>query len=211
MNHHTQLFGSYIPGDSLLHRVGVGWKYLLVIVGGIVPLILRSPVVSAVALMAAIGVLWAARLPLAKTLALPWVLWLLMAGLGVYHAIATEWTVGVTYVLGFLACIYLSRLLIVTTPATDLVDAIATAAKPLRVFRLDPDHVALALALMLRSIPYLIGLIGDTRDAVRARRLRARDAWRCLIPVFVSAVAYAMTTGDALRARGLTDSGPQRF
>lgn len=208
MNNHTQLFGSYVPGDTALHRMGVGWKYLLIVAGGIVPLIIRHPVVSGAALLGAIAVLWAAKLPLAKTLALPWVFWLLMAGLGVYHSLATHWTVGVTYVLGFLACIYLSRLLIHTTPATDLVDAIATAARPLRVFRLDPDHVALALALMLRSLPYLIGLLGDTRDAARARGLRRRDTWRCLIPFFVSAVAYALTTGDALKARGLTDSHP---
>ena len=55
---------------------------------------------------------------------------------------------------------------------------------------------------MVRSIPYLIGSVGDARDAARARG-RSRNPALLLTPVVLGAVSYAQRTGEALHARGL--------
>ena len=77
----------------------------------------------------------------------------------------------------------------------DVVTA-ATALTPLRLVRLDPAHAALAVALMIRSIPYLMGSVDDARDAARARGLERNPA-RLLTPVVLGAVGYAERTGEA--------------
>lgn len=130
----------------------------------------------------------------------------MMGLLVLYHALATSWHNGMIYLINVVAAIYLARLVTMTTPVADLMDAIACAARPLRLIGVDPERVALALALMWRSIPYLIGSIADVRDAARARGLE-RSALRFVLPVIVNAVGYGLQTGDALRARGLDDHG----
>lgn len=97
-----------------------------------------------------------------------------------------------------------SRLLTLTTSTPDLMDALSTGLRPLRLLRLNPDTVTMAIALMLRSIPYLAGALQDARDAARARG-RDRNPVRLLIPAVVNAVAYAQRAGEALHARGLPD------
>ena len=62
----------------------------------------------------------------------------------------------------------------------------------------------LAVAVLVRSIPYVIASFGEVRDAARARGLD-RNPLASVTPVVIQAVAYARTTGDALMARGLGD------
>ena len=83
-----------------------------------------------------------------------------------------------------------------------LLDALTTGLRPLRLVRLNPDAAALAVALMIRSIPFLAGSVADARDAARARGVDRNPAL-LLTPAVVGAVAYAQRTGEALHARGL--------
>ena len=103
-----------------------------------------------------------------------------------------------------LGCLYLSRALTMTRPAPVLVDALVSATKPLERLGFPSERFGLAVALMLRSIPYLVGLFGDVRTSARARGLE-RNWFALLTPAVVGAVAYAQRTGDALVARGLGD------
>ena len=52
-----------------------------------------------------------------------------------------------------LVAVLAARLLTLTTSMPVLMDALATALTPLRLVRLDPAQAALAVALMIRSIP----------------------------------------------------------
>lgn len=210
MNSHTRLFGLYLPGKSPAHRWPVWLKYLLMFGLGVAPFVVGSVWLSIGALVVSVVLLVAvARLPWRMALALPWVFWVMMGLLVGYHVLFTTWQQGVLYLVNLIAAIYLARLVTMTTPAADLMDAIAAAARPLRFVGVDPDRVALAIALMWRSIPYLLGSIADVRDAARARGIE-RSAWRFIVPVIVGAVGYALTTGDAIKARGLDDRSARR-
>lgn len=203
MNSHTMLFGLYVPGDSPLHRTPSGLKYLLMLVGAIVPFIVQSLWFSLGLLVAAVLLLTlVARLPVRPALRLPWPFWLMMACLLAYHTWFTSWQTGAIYLVSLLCAIYFSRIVIMTTPASELMDAIATAFRPLKIFGVRPERIALAVSLMWRSIPYLLGSVADVRDAARARGLE-RSVSRFIVPVVISAVGYALATSDALKARGL--------
>ncbi|MDO4785179.1 MAG: energy-coupling factor transporter transmembrane protein EcfT [Propionibacteriaceae bacterium] len=205
MNARVRLFGIYVPGNSWVHRWPVGLKYLVMFGFGVAPFLVGQAWLSLLALAASVVLLLVgARLPAGPSLRLAWAFWLMMALLVAYHTIATSWYNGVLYLVNVIAAIYFARLVTMTTPVAELMDAIAAAARPLRVIGVDPERVALALALMWRSIPYLIGSVSDVRDAARARGLE-RSALRFVLPVIVGAVGYGLQTGDALRARGLDD------
>ena len=71
-------------------------------------------------------------------------------------------------------------------------------------FFLGTPVVALAFSLMIRSIPLILELAAETRDAARARGLE-RSPRAYLTPLVLRVVAHARATGDALHARGLGD------
>lgn len=204
MRPQDQLFGLYLPGDSVVHRMGVGAKYALLFAATLPALLFdRWPVALGV-LGCSVLVLLATGLPARLTLRLPGGLVLLFVLVLGYHAVVGTPLVGVGVAATLLGCVYLSRALTMTTPAPILVDALVGATRPLARFGFPAERFGLAVALMLRSIPFLVGLFGDVRTAARARGLE-RNWFALLTPAVIGAVAYAQRTGDALVARGLGD------
>jgi len=97
-----------------------------------------------------------------------------------------------------------STVVLATTPVDDLLDALVRGARPLRRVGLDPELAALAVVLMLRTVPALLDLIAEVRDAARARGL-GRHPRALLVPAAIRTVARARLTGEALVARGIGD------
>lgn len=205
MNAHHRLFGLYVPGDTWLHRLGVGAKFALVLMVSLVPLLVRDVRLS-VALLGVVTVfLLSTRLGARRCLALMPVIWLMAGMLLAYQLIWGTVATGLMLVANLVLCLYASRILTLTTPAPVLLDALVRAARPVRLVGGSPERVGLAAALMVRSIPYLFGSFSDVRAAARARGLE-RNVFAQLTPVIVGAVAYARATGDALVARGLGEA-----
>lgn len=196
------LFSLYVPGESPMHRLGVGWKYLLVLILVVPAVALAWPWLSLVSLLASMLLLLVARLPLGHALGLPWGVWLLAAFLAGYQLVLGSPALAIAVAANLLTAIYASRLLTATTTATVLVDALTSALRPLRVIGVNPELVGLAVALMLRSVPVLLDSFGQVRMAARARG-RERNPFALVTPVVVRAVGHAQATGAALAARGL--------
>ncbi len=196
------LFSLYVPGDSPMHRLSVGWKYLLVVILIVPAVALGRPWVSLTGLGVSMLLLVAARLPLGYALGLPWGIWILTAVLAGYQLVLGSPGLAVAVAANLFTAIYASRLLTATTTATVLVDALTSALRPLRVVGINPELVGLAVALMLRSVPVLLDAFGEVRTAARARG-RERNPFALVTPVVVRAVGHAQATGAALAARGL--------
>lgn len=197
----NELFGRYRPGDSVWHRMGVGWKYLAVLLLLVPALLVQRPWMTGAMLVLAAGVLFTTGGGV-RTLRVPWALLLLLVVVGGYQLLTGRPDLAVVVAGNLLLAVWSSRLLIDTTPGTVLVDALIAAFRPFRVLGLDPERAGLAVAVMLRSVPVLLGAFRDVRDAARARGLE-RNLLVNVAPVVVQAVAYAQATGDALTARGL--------
>jgi len=133
-----------------------------------------------------------------------WPVLVLIAGFQLWHAGAAS---AVTVAGNIMVCVAAARLVILTVPVPQLLDGAVALVRPLRVLGADPERFGLALALMLRSIPYLLGSASDVRDSARARGLE-RNPRALAVPVVIRAVAYAQQTGEALAARGIGE--PER-
>ena len=91
-----------------------------------------------------------------------------------------------------------------TTSVNEMVDALSRWARPLRFVGVDPDRVALTVALTIGALPGTIAIARETRDAARARGLD-RNPRAYLSPFVIRVVARAHESGDALHARGIGD------
>lgn len=202
MNVHSSLLGLYEPGPGWLFRLPVGWKYLLVAVLTLPPIILGLWWLTAATIVAVLAILWSSGIGPIRALRIGWPLWVMLAAVLVYQAVSLNPTGAVVQPGNILLAVLAARILTLTTSTPVLMDALARALGPLRRLRIDPNQVALAIALMIRSIPYLLGSIEDARAATRARG-RDRNPAHLLTPVMLGAVAYAQRTGEALHARGL--------
>ena len=94
-------------------------------------------------------------------------------------------------------------LLTATTPVTTMLDAVVRGARPVSRW-VDPEVVALTLAVVLRSVPWVSGAFAVVRESARARGLE-RHPRALVVPTVIQVVAYGRSTGEALAARGLTD------
>ena len=122
------LFSLYVPGDSPLHRLGVGWKYLVVLVLTLPALIVQQPWATTVALVITVLGLLSTGLPARATLALPWGLIGLLAVLALFQVLVGQPTLALVVPGNVLLAVLASRLLITTTRAAVLIDALVAAA-----------------------------------------------------------------------------------
>lgn len=199
------LFGLYVPGDTWLHRLGVGWKYLLLLGLTVPVLVVAQPVPSLASLAVSALLLASTRTGVRLAFGLPLALWILLAVLAGYQVLVGRPDLAVVVSANLVTAIYASRLLTVTTPGPVLIDALVAALRPLRILGVNPERVGLAIAIMVRSVPLLLDTFAQVRLAARARG-RDRNLFALVTPVVVRAVGQAQATGAALAARGLGES-----
>ncbi|MFQ6227269.1 energy-coupling factor transporter transmembrane component T family protein [Nocardia sp. NPDC002869] len=199
------MIGLYLPGHSLLHRMSAGVKLLsLVAVIVAATVLVRTPAqVGGVALGVA-AVFALARIPWRVALAqLRPVVWMLVF-VAVVQVLMTS-PARATVVCGLLLIsVALAALVTLTTRVTDMLDAVTRGLGPLRRLGVDPERIGLLLALAIRCVPLLAGIVREVADARRARGLQW-SVTALATPVLVRALRTADAMGDALAARGVDD------
>ena len=196
--------GSYLPGNSVLHRLRPGAKLLGLVAFAAAAIALRAPITATIALAVAILLSLVTGLrgrDLAGTLAR---FLIIAVPLLAFHAWQHGIWHGVAVVATLFALILAASAFTASTAVDDTVDTITWALGPLRRFGVKPELVALAFSLVIRAIPTTIALAHTTREAARARGLGAHPR-AYITPFVVRTVAHAHQTGEALHARGIGD------
>ncbi len=202
MSSHPGVLGLHVPGDGWLFRTPVGVKYLLLLMLVVPVLIAVEWYATLAALAAVLTLLSTSGIHPPRALRLGWMMWLILGMLALFHFATLDPLAAFVRPGNLLVAILAARLLTLTTSTPDLLDALVWVLRPLRILGVNPDQVALAVALMIRSIPYLLGSVDEARMAARARGLEGNPV-RLLTPVVINAVAYAERSGEALVARGI--------
>lgn len=202
MNAHANVLGFHEPGDGWLFRWPVGAKYLLMLALVVPPLVAVQWPVTLGCLALTLLFLVTSGISAVRALRIGWMMWGILGALTLFHLVTLAPVSAFVRPGNLLVAVLGARMLTLTTPTPELMDALVRALRPLRPLGVNPDQVALAVALMIRSIPYLLGTVDDARMAARARGLERNPA-RLLTPVIINAVAYAERGGEALSARGI--------
>ncbi|GAA4903432.1 hypothetical protein GCM10025789_22960 [Tessaracoccus lubricantis] len=204
MSAHTSVLGTFEPGNGWLFRLPVGAKYLILLALAVPPIFIFRWWATLAGLVLVLVALLASALGLRRIFAFGWYIWFFLGLLAIYQAIGLRWEAAFVTAGNMLLAVLAARMLTLTTSTADLLDALSRGLRVLRYVRINPDAVALMVALMVRSIPFLAGSIEDARAAARARG-KERNVALLLTPAVVNAVSYAQRTGEALHARGLPE------
>jgi biotin transport system permease protein len=198
------LLGTHRTARTPLDRAPVGAKLLALALLGVVVVATRGPLPSLVLLALVAVAAVVAALPPRATLRgmVPVLVTALLAG--AYQAWARGWGPAVEVVADLLTLVLAAAVVTTTTPTDRLLDVLARAARPLRHVGVAPDTVALAVALLLRTVPEIARTVHEVRDAARARGLE-RDPRVWLTPAVLRVLARSRDLGEALAARGILD------
>lgn len=191
--------GLYSPRDSLLHRCPPGPKLIALAVALTAtvtwPLYALLPTVALYAL---------ARIPVRLAMAQLRPLWMLLLVTGVFQALTVGPRRAVAITCGLVVSVALAGLVTLTTRVTAMLDAMGTAIRPLRFLGVDPDRVALVLALTIRCVPLLADIVAGVREAQVARGA-SRNPIALVVPLVIRTLRAADALGEALTARGVDD------
>lgn len=200
----TSPIGVYQPANTVLHRLSAGPKMLAMLIGVIAITLLRHPwqlgvaalLVAGLYLLGGIG--W--RRAGTQLWPLRWIV-LVVAALQLWLA---DWRTAVLVCGGLLLTVALAALVTLTTRVTAMLDLCVRLLGPLRRIGVDPDRVGLVLALTIRCVPLMVGVIGEV-DLARRARGAGFSLTALVAPVVVRALRSADALGDALIARGFDD------
>lgn len=198
------MIGLYHAGSSPLHRAPAVVKLLALLLGTTALVVVRSPTAVGVAAAVVLAFVAAARIPARLA-------WHQIRPLRWFILVLTplQWWSGGTraavVVVGTLVVSVLGAAVVtLTTRVSAMLDVIERATGPLRRFGVDPERVALVLALTIRAVPVLASTAGEVADARRARGLQ-RSPRALLVPLVVRTLRHADRLGEALVARGVDD------
>lgn len=124
----------------------------------------------------------------------------LIAGLGLFQGLVMDWHLAMLSATRLLFMIMLADLVTVTTPMQNMLRAVAPILRPLRHFGLNPEKLALAVALVIRFIPLLLNQWQAQREAFMARSGR-RPGLRLLIPFMAQALRRTDQIAESITAR----------
>lgn len=222
------IFGRFIPGDSLIHRldpraklvasfyfIGIiflanNWQsYLLLAVFTMIAVFLSKinlnfflkgvrPLIWLIIFTVALQVLFTRG----GTLYWSW---------GVFSLSSYGIQNGLFIFCRFVLIIFMSTLLTLTTPPLSMSDAIESLLNPLKRIHLPVHEIALMLSIALRFVPTLMDETEKIMNAQRARGVDFNDGnlvqkvkaiVPLLIPLFVSSFNRAEDLATAMEARG---------
>ncbi|GEK91747.1 energy-coupling factor transporter transmembrane component T family protein [Alkalibacterium kapii] len=222
------IFGRYIPGDSLIHRLDPRTK-LLGAIWFIIIIFLANNWISYVAMVA--FVLAAVKLtqinPKFFINGVKPLIWLILFTVVLQILFTSGQTIwfrfgpvviseegllnGVFIFLRFVLIIFMSTILTLTTMPLSLTDAIEFLLRPFAAIKLPVHEIALMLSIALRFVPTLMD---ETEKIMNAQRARGIDFGEgniyeqmkaivpLLIPLFVSSFNRAEELATAMEARG---------
>ncbi|MGM0165283.1 cobalt transporter [Enterococcus sp. AZ135] len=222
------IFGRYIPGDSLIHRldpraklvasfyfIGIiflanNWQSYLFLDAFTLFAVFLSKINMNFFLKGVRPLIWLIIFTVALqmlftrggTLYWSW---------GVFSLSSYGIQNGLFIFCRFVLIIFMSTLLTLTTPPLSMSDAIESLLNPLKKFHLPVHEVALMLSIALRFVPTLMDETEKIMNAQRARGVDFNDGnliqkvkaiVPLLIPLFVSSFNRAEDLATAMEARG---------
>jgi biotin transport system permease protein len=110
------------------------------------------------------------------------------------------WIPAATASMRIIALVLLASLVTLTSPLTEVIDAVTRAARPLGRFGVSAPKLGLAVSLTMRFIPAFAKDWRDTEDA-RAARGATGSGYLGLGPLILRILCMTNALGDAIASR----------
>ena len=216
------IFGRYIPGNSLIHRLDPRTKLMSAILF-IIIIFFANNIITYLTLALFVGL----AVVLSKVNGIKPLIWLILftvilqilftSGETIFFRLgpiilSQEGLINGGFIfMRFVLIIFMSTLLTLTTIPLSLSDAIEYLLRPLAVIKVPVHEIALMLSIALRFVPTLMDETEKIMNAQRARGIdfgegniyeQMKSVVPLLIPLFVSSFNRAEELATAMEARG---------
>lgn len=222
------IFGRYIPGDSLIHRLDPRAKILFVFVFIAIVFIANNALTYAILLGFTLLVIILSKIrlyflinglkPVMLLLVFTFLLHIfftqegdLLVEFGFIEIYEEGLRQGIFISIRFLVLVFMTSILTLTTSPISITDGTEILLNPFKRFKLPVHELALMMSISLRFIPTLMDETGKILKAQTARgsdissgslKERLRAVTPLLIPLFVSAFKRAEDLATAMEVRG---------
>lgn len=197
--------GVHLPGDTALHRLPAGVKFLALLTFILTSTFLvTDPLVATVWSAVVLAGYVVARVPVRVALGQILPVVPVLAVLGAFQWWQRGWEFALTTVLVLLASVAAAALLTLTTTIAELMAAIERGLSPFARFGLPVETISLAVSLTLRLIPLQLATVHEVLAARKARGAGFSIA-AFGTPVLVRSIRRARLLAEALIARGAAD------
>jgi biotin transport system permease protein len=195
------MLGLYIKRNSAIHALAPGVKMLVLALSAVALIAVEDWRVLGAILAAVLGLFAVARLPAREVAAQLRPVLFLGLFFFVIHWLLVSWQSGLVTVLRFTILVSLAVLITLTTRISDMVDALESGLRPLRVLGVNPAKISLMISLAIRFVPLLVDLVREIQAAQRSRGLE-RSVTAVAVPLIVKTLRMASVLTDAIEARG---------
>lgn len=199
--------GLYLHRDSPLHVLPAGAKMLGLLAAGTGLLLSSSLPVLGAALAVTLGLYALARLRPREVAPVLRLSAFVLVPLLLVHALLSGWGSALEAVLRLAVLLLLATLVSLTTRASDMLEAMERALRPLARFGVNPARLGLLFSLTLRFIPLLAEWLREIQEAQRVRGLESNPV-AVLVPLLVKTLRTADTLAEAIDARGFDPEEP---
>ncbi len=222
--------GSFVPRESLIHKVPSVWKFLIFLVLVVTVFITKSFTLLGVIAFAMVVTVILSKVGLGNFFrSMKPLLWFILF-LGVLQFFMVKEGAVLFTLFGFpiydqtlliiarvtlrlIILTGLSLILTMTTSPIALAKGIETVGKPLAIIGFPVKDGALAFSIALRFIPVFLGEFQRIGDARRSRGFgsesflqRLKHLTATIIPLLISSIQHAEELGNALEIRGYSIS-----
>lgn len=129
------------------------------------------------------------------------VLWPFVVVICLWHMLVGAPGEGIAIGLRMVSAVALANLVTMTTRLTDMIAVVHWLAAPLRRLGFRSRQLEIAIGLVIRMTPVLLGKGRTLIESWRVRS-RRRPGWRLVLPFVLLAIDDADHVAEALKARG---------
>ncbi len=193
----------YVEGNSVMHRLSPRLKLLSLTAFGVLLFISQNLVLLSIAVLLTAVLYGMVGLPFADALRRLRPIFLTIAVVALFNLIFNPWQQALVPLLRLTALMLLAATVTATTSISAFIDEVTALARPLeRTGRVQADDIGLALGLVLRFVPEIVGRYQAIREAHRARGLKIRPI-TLLAPLIILTLRDADNIAAAIDARGI--------
>ncbi|MBY5370344.1 energy-coupling factor transporter transmembrane protein EcfT [Rhizobium sp. WSM4643] len=193
----------YVEGNSVMHRLSPRVKLLSLTIFGVVLFISGNLALLSIAVLLTAVLYRMVGLPFADGLRRLRPVLLTIAVVALFNLIFNPWQEALVPLLRLTALMLLAATVTATTSITEFIDEVTALARPLeRTGWVQADDIGLALGLVLRFVPEIVGRYQAIREAHKARGLKVRPT-TLLAPLIILTLKDADNIAAAIDARGI--------
>ncbi|PDT16317.1 transporter [Rhizobium sp. J15] len=197
----------YVEGNSAMHRLSPRVKLVSLAIVSVVLFISENIALLSVAVLLAAIVCRMVGMPMAEGLRRLRPIFLTIAVVALFNLIFNPWHDALVTLLRLTALMLLAAAVTATTTIAQFIDEVTALARPLeRTGRVQADDIGLAIGLVLRFVPEILGRHQAIREAHRARGLKIRPT-TLLAPLIILTLRDADNVAAAIDARGIRRHG----